>query len=324
MHAEAIRLTEGAELIGAASRSFSSVEKFCSLYPEAKAYGNYGELLDDEEVNTVAICSSSGEHFPQARMALEKGKSVIIEKPMTIAMKDAEVLIRLAEEKGLMLAVISQSLFSDASIAVREAIDKGYFGKMVSAQLMMRYNRGMDYYNSAPWRGTKAQDGGGILMNQGIHGIDLLCHYMGKPKKVTGFAKTRLRNIEVEDTAAVAVEFEDGAVAVIDATTCSTPSFTKKFIISGEKGTVIQENDAITLWNLPVPCPIEMGVTVGGSSASDPKAINVTYHQREYRNITDHYTKGTPLALDGNMGKRGLSVILGLYEASETGRSIEL
>lgn len=323
-HANAIRRNRYITLVGACSKSLSSAEKFCTEFPEAKLYQDYEKMLEDKGIDAVAVCSPSGNHYAQARQALEAGKHVIIEKPLCLDLKDADCLIGLAKRKNLEICCISQSRFSDAARTIKAAVEDGSLGKVVNFSLMMRYMRTQAYYDQADWRGTYAYDGGGVLMNQGVHSIDLLCYFLGKPKSVMGYAKTVLRNIEVEDTGAAALEFENGAIGVIDATVCSNPSFVKKFIICGENGTIILEDDAIKLWSLPTPCPLELGKSVNGSSASDPKGISFEYHTREYRNIAEHFALGTPLLLDGQQGRLPLSVILGIYESSKTGKRVML
>lgn len=321
--ADAINRATGANLVAACSKTYSSTEKFCASYPNVKPFKTYEEMLSSD-IDLVTICTPSGNHYEEACQALKAGKHVVIEKPMCLSLKEADKLIKLADEKELCLSVISQSRFSDSAQAIKKTIESGKMGKLVSAQLTMRYWRGQDYYDSGDWRGTFKYDGGGVLMNQGIHGIDLLCYLMGKPVSVTGYAKTLLRNIEVEDTSCAAIEFDNGAIGVIDATVCSKPSMTKKFIISGEKGTIILENDVITLWDLPYKNPVELKKSLGGSSASDPKAVTSEYHFREFQNIIDHIRKRTPLAIDGNEGRLPLSVILGIYKSSDKGKRIKL
>lgn len=323
-HAKAISDTPHARLIGAYSKSLASTEKFCAEFPGTQVFTSYDGMLADQTINTIAVCSPTGEHYTQATKALEMHKHVMVEKPLCLTLEEADAQIRMADGQGLSLGVISQSRFSDAAMAIKQAIDNGGLGKLVSASLMMRYMRNQEYYDQAGWRGTYAYDGGGVLMNQGIHGIDLLCYFMGKPESVMGYAKTRLRNIEVEDTAAAAVEFENGTVATIDATVCSTPPMAKKFIISGEKGTIMLEDDVITFWNLPSICPICVEKGMGGSSSANPKGITHVYHAREYRDFVQHLMNGEPLLIDGKQGRIPLSVILGIYESSKTGRKVLL
>lgn len=322
-HAQAIQQTPRCTLLGACSKTYASTEKFVQEVP-CTPFPSYEEMLSQPDLDVVVICTSSGEHFHQAKEALEAGKHVIVEKPMCLTMEDADALVELDKQYPQTVCVISQSRFSDAAQTIKAAMDAGSFGKMVSASLMMRYYRSQAYYDQAEWRGTLAGDGGGVLMNQGIHGIDLLCHFMGKPVGVTGYARTMLRDIEVEDTAAAAIEFESGAIATLDATVCSQPSFSKKFILCGEKGTVVMEEDAILSWSLPDPCPIPLGAKSGNSASADPKGISVAYHLREYENFVGHVLDGKELMLDADQGRMPLGVILGVYESSRTGKHIKL
>jgi UDP-N-acetyl-2-amino-2-deoxyglucuronate dehydrogenase len=323
-HVKAIAETEGAGVIGAASHSYDSVLKLCAQFPYMTPFKSYDEMLGCPEIDTIVICTPSGNHYEEAKAAILSGKNVIIEKPMCTLLEDARDLIDTAKRQNVFIVVISQSRFSDAAQLMKETVSNGDMGRLVSAQLMMRYYRGMKYYDSAAWRGTLKYDGGGVLMNQGIHGIDLLCYIMGKPASVMGYSKTLLRDIEVEDTAAAALEFENGALATIDATVCSSPSFSKKFIFAGEKGTVIMEEDAIVFWSLDKPCPLPVGMKSDSSASADPSGITHTLHAKEYANIVSHVRDGVPLIIDGEEGYIPLSVILGVYESSRTGRRIQL
>lgn len=322
-HARAIAAAGGGVLAGAVSRRYAQARAFADEF-SCRAYETYEAMLADDGIDAVSICTPTGDHFANARQALLAGKHVMVEKPMCLTLPEADMLIALAKERGLCLGVISQSRFSDAAQTIRRLVDSGAAGRPVSAQLMMRFYRGQDYYDSAAWRGTFAGDGGGVIMNQGIHGIDLLCYLMGRPVSVTGYAKTRLRDIEVEDTVAAALEFENGAVAVIDATTCSLPSFEKRFILGFEKGTIILENDSITLWTVPGECPESCRVSLAGNTSADNKSVTTVYHTREYGNFIRHITEGEPLIIDGAQGRMPLSVILGVYGSSRTGRRADL
>lgn len=322
-HALAIRETENCVLVGACSRTVASANTFCEE-ENILLFESYKAMLAYPDLDVIVICSASGEHFMQARDAILAGKHVIIEKPMCLTMADADALVALSEKHSTAVCVISQSRFSDAARSIKHAIDEGAFGKMVSASLMMRYQRLQSYYDQAAWRGTMAGDGGGVLMNQGIHGVDLLCYFMGKPVSVCGYTRTRLRDIEAEDTAAVAVAFEDGSVASVDATVCSSPSFSKKFILCGEKGTVILEEDAIMEWSLPTPCPIPCGNKSGDSASANPKGISARYHIRQYADFVAHVRNGAPLLVDAKQGRMPLGVILGAYASSNNGRVVAL
>lgn len=322
-HAQAMAAAGGAVLVGAVSRRYEQAQAFARAF-SCRAYETYEAMLRAEDIEAVSICTPTGNHFADARRALLAGKHVMVEKPMCLTLREADTLIELAEKTGRCLGVISQSRFSDAAQAIRRFVDSGAGGRPVSAQLMMRFYRSQAYYDSAAWRGTFAGDGGGVIMNQGIHGIDLLCYLMGRPVSVTGYAKTRLRHIEVEDTVAAALEFDNGAVAVIDATTCSNPSFEKRFILGFEKGTIVLENDVITLWTVPGECPESCRVSLAGDTSANNTKVTIAYHTREYENFIRHIGEGTPLVIDGVQGRMPLSVILGVYESSRTGRRIQL
>ena len=322
-HAMAIEETKGALLYGACSKTRGHAQNFAERYG-IRCYDGYEEMLDSPEIDAVVICTPSGDHYPMAMQALAAGKDVVIEKPMCLSMADADSLVAKADRARRTVCVISQSRFSDAAQEIHRAVVDGDFGKMVSASLTMRYFRPQSYYDQAGWRGTFAGDGGGVLMNQGIHGIDLLCYLMGEPRSVFGFTRTALRDIEVEDTACGTIRFASGTIGVIDATVCSQPSFTKRFVLCGEKGTVILEDDSIVLWKLDTPCRLPLCSGSGNSSAADPRGISHVYHQREYENLIAHLLRGEALLVDARQGRIPLSVILGIYESSRTGKMVDL
>lgn len=322
-HARAINDTEGVSLAGCCSHSYSSAEKFAAEF-SVPAYESYEQMLAQPDVDAVAICTPSGDHARQILNALDAGKHVIAEKPMCLTLEEADAVVEKAAKTGLTVCVISQSRFSEAALEIKRAIDAGEFGKMVSASLMMRYYRSPAYYNQAEWRGTLAGDGGGVLMNQGIHGIDLLCHLMGKPVSTCGYVDTMLRDIEVEDTAVGAVRFANGSVATIDATVCSEPAFSKTFIFCGEKGVVQLVEDSITMWSLPTPCKLPIGAVDGNSGASDPSGITHHNHAKQYADFVQAAANNTKPLVDEIEGRMPLRVIHGIYESSRTGKHVKI
>lgn len=323
LHAQAISALPEAKLLGACSRSFRSAEMFCREFA-VHPYLDYANMLADPELDTVVICTPSGNHAEQTLRALKAGKHVVVEKPMCLTLADADAVIATAKETGKMVCVISQVRFSDGVQAVKQAIDRGETGRLLSASASMWYFRDQDYYNTATWRGTKGGDGGGVLMNQGIHSIDVLCYLMGKPTSVKGYTRTLLRDIEVEDTAVAALEFENQGLAVVDATVCAKPARPRKLSICAEKGSIVLEEDTIVQWDLPVPCPIEICGTPGSTGAADPKGISNLNIIREYQNVLDHLLSGKPLHMDCHQGRIALSVILGIYESAKTGNTVLL
>ena len=323
LHAHAIRAAGDLLLVGACSRSDASAEAFCTRQ-NIRKFESYEKMLESPEIDAVSLCTPSGDHCAQILQALEAGKHVVVEKPMCITLEECDRVIRKAEETGLTVCVISQHRFSDGIQEIRRAIAAGELGKIHSAQLTMHYFRPQSYYDSAPWRGTWALDGGGVLMNQGIHGVDMLCCLLGKPKAVSGFVTTSGRDIEVEDTAAVAVRFESGAIATIDASTCCEPGFPQRIVITCEQGRIVTQDDSILEWTLPTPCRIPTGESAGGSGAGDPMAIFMENHTRQFRNFAGSLLRGETLDSGPREGLLPLQIILGVYQASQTGNTIVL
>lgn len=315
-HARAIEKAEGAVLQGACSKSMESAEKFCAV-EGVEVYPSFDALLASDDIDAVSICTPSGEHYGQIRAALEAGKHVLVEKPMCITPEEAAEVIALAREKGLLLCAVAQLRFSDSIVEMKRAISEGHLGKIYSASLTMRYFRSQAYYDQAGWRGTWAMDGGGVLMNQGIHGVDMLCYLLGEAEEVTGYIGTMGRDIEVEDTAVAAVRFRSGALATIDASTCCEPGFPLRLVISGEGGTIAMEGSDIVTWTLTEPCRAGEKSAGGLTSANDPKAIDYMNHARLYEDFIRVLRHGGELVCSGEQGKLPLDIIVGLYRAGE-------
>ena len=320
-HARAIIALPDAAFVGAYSRTYEHAAAFCKTFGGA-AFDEYPQLLEHPAVDAVAICSPSESHFVLAKQALLHRKHVIIEKPICLTLPEADELLSLGRQTERSISVISQTRFSPGVQAAAEAIRSGAFGERISAALRMRYFRSQDYYDTAAWR--RATPGGGVLMNQGIHGIDLLCWLMGRPTQVCGFARTACRQMEAENTVAAAVLFDSGAVATIDATTCSQPGFPRRLTLCGENGTIVLDEDSVELWSLPAPCPVPLHEASGSSGAASPTGILQSGHTQQYANILSHLLHGTPLLVDGAQGRTALALILGILEASRTGTVVTL
>lgn len=314
-HARAIEHCHGATLLGACSKTKKSAETFCAE-ENIRVFDSYEQLLRCPEIDAVAICTPSGEHYGQICAALEAGKHVLVEKPMCLSLEAADHVIGLARERGLCLCAVAQLRFSDSIQEMKRVIDAGHMGKIYSAALTMRYFRSQAYYDQAGWRGTWEMDGGGVLMNQGIHGVDMLCYLLGPVAEIRGFADTLGRDIQVEDTAVAALRFQCGALAVIDASTCCEPGFPLRLVISGEKGTIALEGDRLVTWTIAEPCLIEGRAAKTLTSASDPKAIDFMNHARLYADFIEAIEQERKPLCSGEQGRLPLEVILGIYQNS--------
>ena len=199
---------------------------------------------------------------------------------MALNLRDADAIIAACEDNDVKIAVISQIRFSKAINVLKSAVENGDLGKIVTGDVFMKFFRSPEYYASANWRGTYKMDGGGALMNQGIHGIDGLTYVMGDIKSVFAFSKTLVHDIEVEDTCSAVLEYKNGAIGIIQGTTSVYPGYPRIIEISGTRGTIALQEDTIVKWdteNKEMPDGITIGTTKA-SGASDPKAISMDGH----------------------------------------------
>jgi predicted dehydrogenase len=257
---------------------------------------------------------------------------VIVEKPLEITLERCDAIIQACDGAGVRLCAIFNSRFSEGSQLVKKTIDSGRFGALTLGDAYIKWYRTQAYYDSGGWRGTWALDGGGALMNQSIHAIDLLQYFMGPVKAVQAFTDTRAHErIEVEDVAVAALRFENGALGVIEGTTAAYPGLLKKVEISGSKGTVILEEEDIIKWafdpELPEDTEIRQKFSTkrsGGGGASDPRAISHTNHRRQMENLVNAIETGTQQLVDGREGRKAVEIILAIYKSSQEGRIVHL
>jgi predicted dehydrogenase len=322
-HAEGIKNTPGAVIAGCYDAYKPGADAFGKKYG-VPVYDTFDEIVTDAEIDVLSICTPSGLHTPLAVAAIKNGKHVMIEKPMSLTLAEADELIASADAHQAKVCVISQFRFSPAIREVYAAIQAGMFGKLTIAELSMKYFRSHEYYAQAEWRGTWRMDGGGALINQGIHGVDLFRYLLGPVKSVNGTIRTLTRRIEVEDSAAAALELANGALAVISASTCSFPGYPRRIEICGEQGSVVLEEDSILKWDLATECPLPVGVSAANIASSDPAAISNEGHILQYNNMADSLRNGTPLFMDARQGRLPLEVILAIYESSKTGKTVYL
>ncbi len=322
-HARAIEKIPEARLVGVCGSSGERAQAFAREMG-IKVYATIEEMAQSPEVDAVCICTPSGLHTRQAVLMMNHQKHIVVEKPMSLSLEEADLLIETARKTGVKVCVISQFRFSPAVVAIREAIAQGAFGKIVSGSLSMQYYRSEEYYCSADWRGTWAMDGGGALMNQGIHGIDVFRSLMGPVKSIFALTRTQTRPIEVEDCAAAVLEFANGAIGTIQASTTCYPGYPRNIAVYGDQGSVILEEDSILSWNLPIPCPLPVGARAENVASSDPKAIDVTGHTNQIQNLVNAILRDEPLLSDASTGRLPLEIILGIYESSNTGQKVEL
>ena len=319
IHADAISGIENARLIGVADVRTENAEIFAKKLG-TKAYKDYDEMILDENVDVVCICTPNGTHADCAIKALEKNKHVVLEKPIAISVESANEIIKASEKTGAMLTVISQLRFSENITRVKELLNKKALGEILSCDLYMKYWRDSSYYSGGSWKGTMKMDGGGALMNQGIHGVDILQYLAGVPKVLSSKTKTLFHNIEAEDMAAAIVEYENGALGVIQASTCTHPGFERRIEIVGTNGYVILRESEIEK------------LVIGGKeefisekkkecagSAGDPAAITSDLHKKQIVNLINAISGEEDLLIDVREGAKAVEIICDIYNKSING-----
>ena len=278
------------------------------------------ELLADPAVDAVCICTPSGQHAAQAIAAAHAGKHVLVEKPMALRLADADAMIAACDQAGVRLGVVLQRRVTPPFDRIRRAIRAGDLGDLALGAVTIPYHRSQAYYDQADWRGTWALDGGGVLMNQGIHLVDLLVWYMGDPVEVQAHAGTLHRDVEVEDTLAATLRFANGALATITATTTTAPGFPHRVEIYGTGGAIQVEGESVVRWELADPAtatvePPPTAIAASAGAGGDPRGIAATGHIAIVRDFVHAVRAGHSPRIDGAEGRRSLAAVLAIYKA---------
>jgi len=297
-----------------------------------RAYYDLDEMLADPAVEVVTVATPSGAHMEPAVAAAEAGKHVIVEKPLEVTLKRCDKIIQAAEKAGVVVSTVFPSRFHDSSVELKRAVDRGRFGRLTLGDAIVKWYRSQQYYDSGAWRGTWELDGGGALMNQAIHSVDLLLWLMGPAVAVR--AATGLlahQRIAVEDVAVATVKFANGALGTIEASTAVYPGYLKRIEIHGSEGSAIMEEEDIIRWDFLKPLKQDekirekMAAKVsGGGGAADPAAIGHHGHTRQFQDVLKAIRKGAVPSIDGPEGRRSVELILAIYKAAETGRAVAL
>ncbi|MBO7149169.1 MAG: Gfo/Idh/MocA family oxidoreductase [Clostridia bacterium] len=314
IHAEALKSLNNARFISVTDSNLSKAREFAQKQG-VWAHDSFEDMLNDPEIDAVCICTPSGFHAENAIRALNAGKHVVLEKPMALNTQDCERIKEACAKNRKLLTVISQLRFSNDVVTVKEAIDSGKLGKIVMCSAYMKYWRSPEYYSDVSWRGTFAFDGG-ILMNQGVHGVDMLLYLAGNAKVINSKGKRLFHDIEFDDTVISMLEFESGALGVIEASTCAYPGLERRIEIIGTTGSavlienmidklIIDNNTVITKENL-FKC----------GSANNPASIDYVCHARQIDNFIRAVLYGEKLFIDTEDGAKAVALIEKIYAAA--------
>ena len=330
-HARAIDDIRGAKLVACYDTIPPAADKLAET-TGCRAYHQLDAMLADPAVQVVTIGTPSGAHLEPAVAAARAGKHVIVEKPLEITLRRCDQIIEACRKAGVVLSTIFPSRFHEPSAEIKRAIEQGRFGRLTVGDAIVKWYRNQAYYDSGAWRGTWELDGGGALMNQAIHSVDLLTWLMGPVVEVRArMGLLAHQRIAVEDVALATVAFANGALGVIEASTAVYPGYLKRIEIHGSTGSAMMEEEDIVKWDFAKPVKRDAAIhqrmaehKSTGGGAADPKAIGHHGHTRQFQDVLGAIKKGTRPLIDGPEGRRSVEIILAIYKASETGRAVAL
>jgi predicted dehydrogenase len=321
-HVGAIANVEGAVLTAVCDTNAERLQEFVT--DEVKGFLDLQEMLKADLVDVVSICTPSGLHKALTVQVAEAKKHVVVEKPMALTLEDANEMMEACEKNNVKMAVVHPNRFRPAILELRKQLDKGAFGKIGHANATVRWNRNQAYYDQAPWRGTKAMDGG-VLMNQAIHNMDLLLWMMGDIEEVSSYDATRIRDIEAEDTSLSVIRFKNGALGVLEAAVTIYPkNLEESLSIFGETGTAIiggPNANWIKTWDFAEGSEEEKQQIID-QVAADP--FGTPGHECIIQDMTNAVEQDYIPVVSGKEGREALAFVIACQQAAETGKAVKM
>ena len=323
-HAEGICNTSGAELIAVCDKDEAKAKELAEKF-SANVYFDYAEMLTRDDIDVVNICLPSGLHAPLSIQAANAGKHVMVEKPLDITVEKCDSIIEACNKNRVKLATIFPSRFKASSMAIYKAIKSGRFGKLTLGDTNVKWYRSAEYYASGNWRGTWKFDGGGALMNQSIHYIDLIQYFMGPIESVTAHCSTIVKDIEVEDTAVAIVKFKNGALGTIEGTTTAYPGLEAIVAVHGENGSAIIDGESLVTWKFKDELPEdeqirkELNKTISSGAADPVSSLDSAGHQLQINDMVAAINENREPMVNGENGKKSVEIIRAIYKSSENG-----
>lgn len=322
VHAEAVRAIPNAKLVAACGRDAARTAAFAGQFGVA-GYTDYEQFLAHPDLQLVSVCTPSGMHLEHGGRAARAGKHILIEKPIETTLARADELLAACERANVKLGVIFQSRFLADVQRIKRAVDAGLLGRLMVCDAFVKWYRAPEYY-AGSWHGTQALDGGGALINQAIHTVDLLQWICGLPETVFAMKGALRYDIEGEDTLVASLRFPGGALGVLEATTSVKPGFRRRLEISGEKGTVILDGDSVSVWE------VEGDESAGGSGeqmtdgSANPAAISTEGHRRQLEDMVQAIIENREPLITGREGRRSLELVEALYNSANSGAPVRL
>jgi predicted dehydrogenase len=330
-HARAVQAVAGARLVAVADEVPERAAKLGGEFDVSVAE-SVDALLARPDIQAVSLCVPSGLHAEIGVRAARSGKHVLCEKPLDITLAAADRLIAACREAGVKLGVVSQHRFGPAMIQIKEALAAGRFGRLLFGGASIPWYRTQGYYDSGAWRGTWALDGGGCLMNQGVHYIDLLQWAMGPVERVVARTATVAHQIEVEDIALAILHFQNGALGLIQGSTAIYPGLPERLEIAGEGGTAVLTAATLTVWEFKdekgeagaYGSKVRAEAAAAATGAADPSAIGGSTHAAQVADLVAAIREDRDPAIPGEAARRPLEIILAVYQSAREGREVTL
>jgi len=298
--------------------------KFAEQYG-AKFVPTYEELCKHPEVDYIDVCTFPDFRLQPIEIAAAAGKHIQVQKPMSTNLETARKMIDVCKSARVVLGVVSQHRFDDSTIFVKKAIADGRLGKILQADAYVKWWRSEEYY-SRPIKGSWAVEGGGALINQAVHQVDVLSYLIGGVDELFGYWQLAARHkIESEDVISVLLKYKSGATGVLQSSTAFWPGYSERIEIHGTKGTCVFTGDKLTTWDVMNdtgdPAPVEKEVMSG---SSDPMAIPLTPFERQFTDFGEACKKGAAPLISGEEGYKALEIVLGVYESCRTGKAVKM
>jgi UDP-N-acetyl-2-amino-2-deoxyglucuronate dehydrogenase len=336
-HAQAIAHTEGAKLVAVCDTDVTKARNLSERF-DVPYYTDLAAFSRHSELSAVSLCVPSGLHARVGISLAQSGKHLLVEKPLDVTVAAGQSLIEACHQAGVKLGVVSQHRFAPEVVRARELVQSGELGTLVLGEAFIKWYRTQAYYDSGEWRGTCELDGGGALMNQGIHYIDLLQWIMGDVVAVKAATLTRTHKIEVEDVGVAVLRFANGALGTITGSTSVYPGLPERLELHGDAGTIVLEADKLKMVQLrsqlgeagnygqsgKIAQEASKSQSQEGSGAANPAAIGSNAHTWQMQDFVAAIRENRAPAISGENALKPLQIILAIYQAARENREVQL
>ena len=328
MHAQALAGVASARLVACLSRDAERAGQFARAH-DCAAFSDLDAFLAHPGLDAVSICTPSGAHLETALAATAAGKHLFVEKPLEVTLERCRRIVDAADAAGVICSGVFQSRSLADVLLIKRALEQGRFGDVVVGDAIVKWVRPASYYEDS-WHGTRVLDGGGALMNQSIHTIDLLQWLLGPIESVQAFTTRRAHaGLEVEDTAVAALRFASGALGTIVGSTAIHPGFERRIEIGGTAGSAVLVGDTIGEWHFSEETDEDQAlrerradVDPDRGGASDPAGVGIAGHRRQYEELTAAILAGETPDIDGRAATAAVAIVLAIYESARSGRPV--